>query len=258
LKQSYSVTAVMVFLCVTAGIIVGPNAALAQPTETYDNGPLVTHPGGGCSGNDASRLQEALGMDVMGFIASRFSGYHVVDNFTVPAPGWIVSTITFFTYSDPVGIPTDVRVRIWNGAPNAGGSVIWGNTTTNRFLSSSFTGIYRDNENLWLGNCDRPIRATVAAIEVVLTPGTYWVDFQIDTTPLRNVYAPPTTVIGSTSPCSPCNALQWNTSTWVAVTDSGTLTPQDVKFVISYEWIGQLFTDGFETGNTSRWSETVL
>ena len=37
----------------------------------------------------------------------------------------------------------DLRVQIWNGAPNAGGTVIWGDLTTNRMTSTSWTNIYR-------------------------------------------------------------------------------------------------------------------
>src|SRR5512143_645082 len=50
----------------------------------YNNGPIVTHPGGGAGGADASALQTALGMGTYGFGHAVSSGFRVADDFTVP------------------------------------------------------------------------------------------------------------------------------------------------------------------------------
>lgn len=208
-----------------------------QPLLTYDNGPLVTHVGGGAGGADASRLQNStLLMSTLGFTASSAGAFRIADNFTVTAPGWTINTITFFGYqtgSTTTSTFNTARVQIWNGAPNGGGAVIYGDTTTNRFLSTAWSNGYRDTETT-VANNQRPIMATMATIGTTLTPGTYWVDFQLGGTLASGPFIPPVTVIGNNSPCTPCNALQWSGTAWASLTDTGSATVQDVKFVIDY------------------------
>ena len=114
----------------------------------YDNGPLVTHPGVCNLGADASRLQTALGLNTFGFTASTAGAFRIADNFTVPAGGgWNISQITFFGYqTGSTTTPTfnNARVQIWNGPPNAGGTIVFGDTTTNRFASAAFGNVFRD------------------------------------------------------------------------------------------------------------------
>jgi hypothetical protein len=207
------------------------------PELIYDNGPLTTHPAGGCAGSDASRLQNSsLLMSTLGFTASTATAFRIADDFTVTAPGWTVNTITFFAYQTNSTTTTtfnDARVQIWDGPPNAGGTLIFGDTVTNRFQSSGFSNFYRDTETT-VANCARPVMATTAAIGTTLPPGTYWVDYQLGGTLASGPFVPPTTVLGNTSPCSPCNALQWNGTAWAALNDTGSATQQDVKFVIDY------------------------
>ncbi len=207
------------------------------PDAIFDNGPLVTYPAGGCAGGDASRVQSSsLLMSTLGFTASTAGAFRIADDFTVTAPGWTVNSITFFAYQTNSTTTTtfnDARVQIWDGPPNAGGTLIFGDTTTNRFQSSAFSNIYRDTETT-VASCARPVMATTATIGTTLPPGTYWVDFQLGGTLASGPFVPPTTVIGSTSPCSPCNALQWSGSAWAALNDTGTGTQQDVRFVVDY------------------------
>lgn len=208
-----------------------------QPLATYDNGPLVTHAGGGCAAADASRLQStSLAMSTLGFTASTAGSFRIADNFTVTSPGWTVNTITFFGYqtnSTTTSTFNTARAQIWNGAPNGGGTVVYGDTTTNRFASTAFSNIYRDTETT-VANCARPIMTVTATIGTTLTPGTYWVDFQLGGTLASGPFIPPKTVLGSNSPCTPCNALQWSGTAWVSLNDTGSATTQDVRFVIDY------------------------
>jgi subtilisin-like proprotein convertase family protein len=211
-----------------------------QGGPLWDNGPLVTHPGGGAGGADASRLQNSsLGMTVNGFTASTATVFRISDDFAVPGPsGWDVATITFFGYqtgSTTTCTFNDARVQIWDGPPNAGGSIIYGDLTTNRFASCAFSNIYRDTETT-VGNNQRPIMAVTATIGTSLPPGDYWVDFQLGGTLASGPFIPPLTVLTQTSGCTPpasCNGLQWNGSAWVALDDglAGT-QPQDVRFIV--------------------------
>jgi uncharacterized repeat protein (TIGR01451 family) len=196
-----------------------------------DSGPLVTHPGGGAGGVDASRLQNSsLLMSSLGFTASTATVYRIADDFTVPSSGWSINTITFFAYqtsSTTTSTFNDVRVQIWNGD-----SVIFGDTTTNRFSSTAFSNIYRDTETS-VANNQRPIMRITANVPLVLAAGTYWVDFQLGGTLASGPFVPPTTVLGQTRGCSqPCNAVQWNGAAWAYLTDSGSGIQQDVRFTI--------------------------
>jgi hypothetical protein len=219
-----------------------PEAAQSQPALwrgpaalLYDNGPQVTHPGGGAGGADASAVQTGLGNSTYGFGHAVSSGFRMADDFTVPAGGWNVDTITFFAYqtgSTTASTINAVNVRIWDGPPNAGGSVVWGDTTTNRLASSAWSNIYRVLDTA-LTNNQRPVMADVATIGTFLPAGTYWVDWQTGGTLTSGPWAHPVTILGQTAkPGS--NGLQYNptTSTWGPAIDTGAAAQQDLPFIV--------------------------
>ncbi|HSL19036.1 MAG TPA: hypothetical protein VLB51_14110 [Methylomirabilota bacterium] len=204
----------------------------APEVVLYDNGPLVTHPAGGAGGADASALQTALGMNTLGAGHQFVNGYSMADDFTVTdAAGWQIDDITFFAYqtnSTTTSTITGVYVQIWNGAPNAGGTVVWGDLTTNRLQSTGWSNIYRVTDTT-LTTTNRPVMASVATIGTTLAPGTYWVQWSTDGSLASGPWAPPITVLGQTTTG---NALQYTTA-WAAFTDTGTLTPQGMPFIIN-------------------------
>ncbi len=203
----------------------GPQALL------LDSGPLVTHPGGGPAGADASRVQNSsFAMITLGFTASTAGPLRVTDDFTVPAAGWGVSTITFFAYQTGATACTltDVRVQIWDGPPNAGGTIVFGDTTTNRLASCALSNIYRDTETT-VANDQRPIQAATATVATNLAAGTYWVDYQLGGTLASGPFVPPITILGQTTTG---NGLQWNGTAWANLTDTGSATQQGLRFVI--------------------------
>lgn len=217
-----------------------PGAAPSGPTWRgpkallLDSGPLVTHVGGGFGGADASRLQNSsLVMTTLGFTASTTGAFRVADDFTVPAAGWNVSTITFFAYQTGAAACTltDVRVQIWNGPPNAGGTVVFGDTATNRFASCALPNIYRDSETT-VANNQRPIQAATATVGTTLAAGTYWVDFQVGGSLASGPFVPPITITGQSTTG---NAIQWTGSAWASLTDTGSATPQGLRFVVDGE-----------------------
>ena len=159
-----------------------PAAPAANPAAIlFDNGPLTTHPGGGAGGANASAVQTALGLTTFGFGHAITTGFRMADDFTVPAGGWNISTITFYAYQTGSTTTTtidNVNLQIWNGVPGAGGSsVVFGDTTTNRLAGSSFTNIYRVTDTALTGST-RPIMADVVTVNTTLPAGTYWLDWQ--------------------------------------------------------------------------------
>lgn len=213
----------------TAGLL----SDFTWPTGVlYDNGPLVTHPGGGAGGADASALQTAIGMDTFGFGHQLSAGNRIADDFTVTGSGWTVDTITFFAYqtgSSTSSTITGINLRIWDGSPNdPGSSVVFGDTTTNRMVATGWSNIYRVLDTT-LTDTARPVMASVADIGGLFLPaGTYWVDWQVDGTLTSGPWAPPISILGQTTTG---NALQF-TGAWAPAVDGGTGTPQGFPFII--------------------------
>jgi hypothetical protein len=204
----------------------------------YDNGPLVNGQGTGAGGADESILQTtSLGMNTLGFGNHLSALNRVADDFTIPAgPAWGLDQITFFAYQTGSPIPstiTAVNLQIWDGEPGNGGTVIWGDTTTNVLVNTIWSNVYRVTETTTGSATDRPIMAnTVDLGGLVLPPGTYWLDWQSDGTLASGPFAPPISINGV---AVTGNGLVTgnNGTTWAPANDSGTNTPrQGFPFII--------------------------
>jgi len=205
----------------------------------WDNGPLVTYPAD-CSGMDASRLQTDLIMNTLGFGHQFSLGYRMADDFTITDPGgWQIDQFTLFAYQ--TGAPTSpapiagVYYQIWDGPPDdPGSSVVFGDLTTNRLLSSTNPNMQRDTGTSPCAN-NRYIFADVVSAGTTLPPGTYWIDWMTDgNVSYSGPWAPPSTILGQTTTG---NAIQY-TGAWAPALDTGTATQQGMPFIIEGEVIG--------------------
>ena len=166
----------------------------------WDNGPLVTHPGGGAGGADESRLQNSsLLMTTLGFGHQVLNNNWVADDFVVSdAAGWTVDAATFFAYqtgSTTTSTMTNVNWILYDGDPSSGGGVI---TTGSGLQTSVWSNIYRATETT-IGATDRPIMATTVNMGGLFLPaGTYWLAWQTDGSLGSGPWAPPITIIGQT------------------------------------------------------------
>jgi hypothetical protein len=212
----------------------GPNGRRFEPqgVVVYNNGPLITHPGGGAGGADASALQTAMGMNVFGYTVAVSSNFRLADDFTVPAgQSWRIDSATFFAYqtNSPTSPSTfnHADVQIWNGPPNNPASmVVFGDMATNRLANSVWSNIYRVLDTS-LTNTQRPVMANTANIGVTLPAGTYWIDWRLGGTGASGPFAPPITILGQTSTG---NAMQRSpTGTWTNLVDVG---PQGMPFIL--------------------------
>lgn len=206
--------------------------------QLYVNGNLST---GATSSNGTAApagftwSEVQAGNTTAGF-TNNITGFRLADNFVIPSGSWNITKMTFFAYSTGFAGASspfnDVRVRIYNGAPNAGGTVVFGDVTTNRFLASTTAGMYRIF-NATPGTT-RQIWAIEATVNTTLAAGTYWVEWGVNnTTPLASNFTPASTVVGQvTQPGN--NALQFNvgTNTWAPAVDGA--NPQDIYFTINY------------------------
>ncbi len=210
----------------------GPITRFVPQEVLYSNGPLITCEGCGAGGADASEVQTALAMSLYGFGHQATAGNRVADEFTVDDPdGWQVDAFTFFAYqtgSSTTSTITAVNYRIWDGPPDDPASlVIFGDTSTNRLIDSTWSGIYRVLDTT-LTDTQRPIMANTVSAGIALPAGTYWLDWQTDGTLASGPWAPPISIEGETTTG---NGLQY-TGAWAPAVDSGTNTQQGFPFIV--------------------------
>ena len=213
-------------------------AASARP-DLYSNGPYITGHGVGANGGDISLLQTSLSCQVYGFQCQALTGWRIADDFTVPAGGWLVSSVVFYGFQagSGTGAPTisSVNLRVWSGRPGDAGSVVlFGNTTENRFMSATWTGVYRVPETDLLSE-NRPVYAVEAAVSppLQLAPGTYWLDWQAAGSLNSGPLVVPVTLMGQTGVAG-ANARVFSSTTgsWGNVRDTGNNAAQDLAFLI--------------------------
>ena len=241
----FMVALIAVALPVAAGEVtdnIGDGPVMSTPADSpgtwtrpravlLDTADLVTCAGCGTGGIDISELQNVTqGMGTYGYGHQFSLGYRLADQFDVPAAGWHVDQISFFAYQSGSGPPstiTGVYLQIWDGVPDGGGTVVWGDLATNRMVSSDWTNIYRTLEDDQ-GSTARPIMASVATVNLDLTVGTYWLDWSVDGSGSSGPWAPPITILGQTT----TGAARQYTTAWVDVVDGGTGTQQGFPVII--------------------------
>lgn len=172
-------------------------------TLTYSNGPLITHPGAGLAGADASALE--TGGTVFGFTAGP-ANFRQADDFVVPCnEQWAIVGFRAFAYQTNSGIVstlTSSNYRIWSGQPGTPGAVVIHDfSATNQQTATAFTNIYRVTPTTLTGNTRPIFSTTMAGNSIVLDPGTYWFDFQIaGSGALGGPFSPPISGTGTVPP----------------------------------------------------------
>lgn len=198
----------------------------------YDNGPLITHPAS-AGGADTSMLQTGLGMNTLGAGVQFLSGNRMADDFTL-TDACNIDSIAIYAYqtgSTTTSTITGLYLRVWDGIPeDSSSTLIWGDLVTNIMSGTEWTNIYRMSETT--PGTTRPIFVSYAVTAgLQLQPGTYWLEWTIDGSLASGPWAPPISILGTTTTG---NARQYTSSStsWIDFTDSGTLTPQGMPFKI--------------------------
>jgi len=213
-----------------APVSVNPSGGL------YDNGPLVNSPGTGPGGSDESIARNVtVGLTSRGFNVSASGGFRITDDFTIAGPAsWQITGVLFYAYMG--NSPTSpspcsaVNYQIWNGPPSDPGStVVFGDTTTNRLVSSTWANMYRRQESTPT-DYTRPVFVLNNSAGVTLPPGHYWIDWQVDgDINYTGPWQPPVTIDGQTSTG---DAQQMVSGVWQAIVDAGLQTPLGAPFSI--------------------------
>ena len=204
----------------------------------YENGPLVTHPGGGFGGADLSMVQTSLGLYAGGWLVDTNQGLHVLDDFQTNG-AWLLDAIEFNVWNTVGSLALDdVRLAIYDNPPNAGGVLVPGSPGIQQNLlqlpgyqvSNTFADIYRASESSPLNPNARiqRIRVQFAApinlLSALLPSGRYWLRFTCRATGV-NLAVPPVSTRGI---ASPGNAVSINGSTYTPMFDAG--QPQAIPF----------------------------
>lgn len=208
----------------------------------YDNGPFITGsvskngtaaPAGkqwSEAQNDNGNTAESNTLAASGCQAVTGGNNRCADDFTVPVgETWTISTVTVYIIqvgatTNPV---TNMNLQIWRGRPaDAGSTVVFGDTTTNRFVSATDTNVLRIfNSAVPASNTPRT-DLTIWEVKIAVSPslalnsGTYWVDFQTTTTAAQ--FTPLTTYVGTRGvPLNNARQFTSSTGTWANVIDAG-------------------------------------
>ena len=176
-----------------------PPASGSYSSLLYANGGFVSGSGNGFGGADTSEIESPL--TSYGMWCAQSGANRLADDFTVPPSKiWSLSTLEWYAYqidapANPTSTITDVRLRVWNLRPDQpGAAVLFGDTTTNRLLGSSFTNCYRVKSNAPL-NGQRAIYELSIDLSWLppLVSGTYWLDVScIGSASLQGPYSNPT------------------------------------------------------------------
>lgn len=224
-------------------------AGAAQGQQLLDNGPVRTGVGDGVDGTDTSAVQVGSGQTILGYGAGSSGGLRLADDFVVPSPGWRVRGVRVPAFQRGAEIGATpllaMNLRIWSGDPGAPGStVVFGDESTDRLAQSAFSGVHRVM-GARVGDASAPLFDAIGNFSVVLAPGTYWVDWQLQGSLASGPLVPPVTRAGQ---AGSGNARQFLGDGWypiAGVAGAGQELPFTVTGTV-LEFEGQLFSDGFE------------
>lgn len=227
-------------MCLLAGAMLASFSAEAADFTLHDNGPIstgATHIGTGATAPGGGTWSEfpVASTSIFGFGAISPTT-RLADDFTITQLEQINAVVVFAYDTGSASNPVfnAANLRIWDGIPgDAGASVVFGDTTTNRLASVTPQNIFRVTQTT------TGTTRHVQAIRIDVNPplqigaGTYWVDFQYTAADGSGGFVPPVTIYGQAGKAG-ANALQSLDSggTYAALVDTGPNAAQDVPFLV--------------------------
>ena len=206
-----------------AGVAKGSRGGRAVVYEPH----FVTDPGAMANGGDASWTKG--GQTTWGPNCNNGSGYKMADDFTLAGATTIteIEVYGYQTGSSTTSTFTGLYAAIYDGAPNAGGSIVWGDESANIMTATSFTNCYRGSDGETTATT-RPIMAvTATGLNIELPAGTYYLVWSLTGSASSGPWAAPEALpeVGNTG-----NGLQYTSSGWTNLTDSGAGTTYGAAF----------------------------
>lgn len=224
-------------ICTLAALLAAGSTLSAQ--VLYDNGPLVTHPGG-MTGTAAGADRSAIGPggNIFGFGAAQSTGFRMADSFVSDA-SWTITGLQLYGYqtsATAISAPTltGVTLRIWDGAGPGVGNVVWGDDTTNVLTAAFLTDIYRTTATDTTSVARRVQRAEISLPNLQLGAGTFWFDWAFDGSLTSGPWQP---AVSDPNMLVSGNGLQYNpggTGSWGPALDgpAGAQVQQAMPFTI--------------------------
>ncbi|MBR6227886.1 MAG: choice-of-anchor J domain-containing protein, partial [Bacteroidales bacterium] len=197
------------------------NGAKSRDTEVFFNG-FVTDPGAMANGADASWIKN--GQATWGPNVNNGGGYMLADQFTLSAATTIseIEVYGYQTGSSTTSTFTGLYAQIYNGSPMSGGTAVWGSMTDNIMTATAFTNCYRGSDGE-TNATTRPIMSITAGnLNIDLEAGTYYLVYSLTGSGSSGPWGAPhcEPAIGNTG-----NGLQYTSSGWGTLLDSGSNTP---------------------------------
>lgn len=203
-------------------------------TVLYDQSQMVTLPGQGANGADASSLQEEqtlLGPNV-NWAYGGGDYVLVADNFTLIADAVIneIEVYAYQTASGDVSTMTGMRLQIYDGNPMEGGQVVWGDNATNLMTSTDFTGIYRTTKDDPISLLRSIMSITASDLEISLPAGEYWLQWGLTGSMPNGPWGIPVCIPGQ---IATGDAVQKIDTGWGELIDPGSNEPLGMAMKIS-------------------------
>ncbi len=205
-----------------------PARANVQPScstsPLYTNGTFVTSPG---------LSERPSTVNANGFLANpardmtfpepTVTRARLADDFVVNGNGWRPSAITLYGYEIGSGTSSTidgvVGLRLWNGTPGDGGTVIAG-PVNGTITQNAFTSVYRVAEGS-PSDTSRPIMAVTIdwpfSTVQTLAAGTYWLEYGLTSPTLPGPWTPPTNATSGNA--RQLNLTSGEPGTWSVRTD---------------------------------------
>jgi primosomal replication protein N len=225
-SQTASVTGAPAEAATVGSTFVSTSTGASNNTDAtvlYDNGTIVNSPGTGPGGSDESVIP--AGGSTYGNSMNQAGGYSIADDFVVVANMTIsqIAVQGYQTNSGNTSTFTGLYARIYNGDPQSGGTVIWGDLTTNLMTETNFANIYRVTAPG--EGTARPVMNIIGSgLNIALTPGTYWIEYATTGTVASGPWVPNTVALNG------AGSKQWQGTAWAAYVNPG---PVDVPFILS-------------------------
>jgi len=199
----------------------------------YSNGPYFNVAGGGFGGADLSLLENiSVGNTTLGNNHSTSGGFRIADDWVVTETVEVTS-IDFYAYqtgSTTTSTFTGATLVVWDGEPGVG-SVIYGDDAISALVNTEWSGAYRASETTPQDNARPIMKNTVETPGLILTPGTYWIDWDADGTLASGPWAPPIAAPLGTGASG--NGKIFSAGAWGDVLDGGSGNPLGFPFDVT-------------------------
>jgi hypothetical protein len=219
------------------GAIAACACATTLLAQSYENGPVITHPNVGLGGSDLSLLQYyRTGQVVFGWGNQQQNLNRLADDVNLPddTPLKSLQFYQFFQAPSPVAKPFDLlTARVWDGDPRLAGSKVlnvfsaFPEQTPTTIFRSIDTQPFVDSQRLWL------LKLPIENGPILQAGKTYWIEWQPSVVPLitTGAFVPPTTRTRAKSLVRGSAALQKaGFQPWAPIVDQ---VPQDLPFYIN-------------------------